>query len=270
MNCLFCNQTLTENNRTVEHIIPKSIELLKSLTSAKIICKTCNSLTGEKIDSVFGFINNLNIISGNTDRFNGRNKNLSTLFNGPNGMRYKFDGTNFEAINNAKVGNNLISTKQLLPKLKANLAKKGKKYKTYDQQITNPEFEYKFELDILKLKVALLKIAVEYAYLHGFSRETLISPVTFISNYIHSQEIEKKYLDFNVEIGTRMSEDKQPVLNSITLKKNFFYSDYSKPCIEVDIIIQNIPAIVMIQVSDINSISLPANDIHYEQCYSTK
>lgn len=80
----------------------------------------------------------------------------------------------------------------------------------------------------------------------------------------------KNYLDFNVEIGTRISEKKLPVLNSITLKKNLFHSSFSKPCIEVNIIIQNIPAVVMIQVSDITSIRLPTNNIYYEQRYSAK
>ena len=48
MNCLFCDDEITEKNKTKEHIILESIG--GSLSSTEIICRKCNSDFGADID----------------------------------------------------------------------------------------------------------------------------------------------------------------------------------------------------------------------------
>ena len=46
--CYLCGTLLNESNRSVEHIIPNAIG--GHLKSKNLLCKDCNSNTGQKID----------------------------------------------------------------------------------------------------------------------------------------------------------------------------------------------------------------------------
>ena len=48
MNCLFCDDEITEKNKTKEHIILESLG--GSLSSTEIICRKCNNDFGADID----------------------------------------------------------------------------------------------------------------------------------------------------------------------------------------------------------------------------
>ena len=47
--CYLCGTLLNESNRSVEHIIPNAIG--GHLKSKNLLCKDCNSNTGQKIDA---------------------------------------------------------------------------------------------------------------------------------------------------------------------------------------------------------------------------
>ena len=47
--CYLCGMLLSESNRSLEHIIPNAIG--GHLKSKDLICKNCNSNTGQKIDA---------------------------------------------------------------------------------------------------------------------------------------------------------------------------------------------------------------------------
>ena len=62
--CYLCGMLLSESNRSLEHIIPNAIG--GHLKSKDLICKNCNSNTGQKIDAEISkqlnfFANMLNI-----------------------------------------------------------------------------------------------------------------------------------------------------------------------------------------------------------------
>jgi hypothetical protein len=53
MNCWSCNEPITDQNKSKEHIFPDSIGGAKGFHSEKLLCKDCNSTFGSTIDSVF-------------------------------------------------------------------------------------------------------------------------------------------------------------------------------------------------------------------------
>lgn len=77
MTCYYCNDTLTSENESIEHIIPNAIG--GRLKSKELLCKKCNSLLGEKYDSEL--CNSLSTISGCLDikRQKGENPTIKNV-----------------------------------------------------------------------------------------------------------------------------------------------------------------------------------------------
>lgn len=77
MECYYCNDPLTIENESIEHIIPNAIG--GRLKSKELLCKKCNSSLGEKYDSEL--CNSLSTISGFLDirREKGENPTIKNV-----------------------------------------------------------------------------------------------------------------------------------------------------------------------------------------------
>ncbi len=219
MNCYYCKEVLTTENESVEHIIPNAIG--GRLKSKELLCKKCNSLLGEQVDSKF--CNSLSPLSGFLDiqRERGTNpdiKNIKSndgkLYNLVNG-RYpvpvspeiNFDESknrfHISARNEKEMRHIIKKLKKKYPNLDDNeLESKMIRGKYYMNEALNMQLQ----LGNNEFMKALLKIAINF-YLHRCSRvidlherieelrNTNDIPVSIIRHYYTKDSI--KYEDTN-------------------------------------------------------------------------
>jgi hypothetical protein len=186
MECYYCDDTLTNENESIEHIIPNAIG--GRLKSKKLLCKKCNSLLGEKYDSEL--CHSLSTVAGFLDieREKGENPTIKNV-RSKSGEKYNLiKGRHPEmaspVVNLDKDNNTVHISARNEKELKTIIKGLKKKYPNLDDADLEKKFiRQKYYMDealTMTMQVgsreflkAVIKIAVNY-YLHKTSDKNTI------------------------------------------------------------------------------------------------
>ena len=211
--CYICNDELNLSNESIEHIIPNCIG--GRLKSRKLICKNCNSRTGESLEAEIGkqmhFIANLLMIKrerGEVPALKLRNDDTGEEIL-VNGGKPKFIKPTIKMIEDGKFSISARDTKQAREILNSFKRKHPDAEIDIDYHLKNYAVKSQYLNDMYGTSMnfggqvmfkAMTKIAINY-YLHcGFDKakfekillhfsETLPFQPRNISNYYYTNEI---------------------------------------------------------------------------------
>lgn len=186
MTCYYCNDTLTSDNESIEHIIPNAIG--GRLKSKELLCKKCNSLLGKKYDAEL--CNSLSTISGFLDikRQKGENPTIKNV-SSESGKKYNLiKGRHPEMsspiIDLDKDSNTVHISARNEKELKDIIKGLKKKYPNLDDTDLEKKFirqkHYMDEALTMTMQVgsknflkAIIKIAINYFLLKTGDRKTI-------------------------------------------------------------------------------------------------
>lgn len=211
-NCYLCGCAITTENKTKEHIIPNALG--GKLTSFDIICKSCNSKTGEGMDS--NFINSIqktnlmSLLNINRDRgvnpsIEGQDEEYLYVLEW-NQKLQRLEGKRREnkPLDNSE--NGIIRFEDITPKQAKSILEKLKL--TYpeinvEEQLSKINWSTPYWRDDVKINItlerpndirALVKIAINYFLFKGGS----VSDIQDGINFLIGKDIER-YIAFLIQ-----------------------------------------------------------------------
>lgn len=181
VQCYICNTEITKANNTLEHIIPNSIG--GELKSKDLICRECNSKTGEMIDKNIANAYHLIMIMLDLKKDRGE---VAPLKIKKDGILYNLhsdgtiENTDFKKISDNKFIMPLYQKEDFLKKIKK---KKGNlKYRQEKKYTLSPSFQIDFGTIDDKLRVSILKIALNFAIYNKIDKKNLKESIAFLKN----------------------------------------------------------------------------------------
>lgn len=223
--CIICGNEI--NMECEEHIIPYALGNKHFVI--KSVCKTCNSLMGEKFDA-----ENTNSLIGKFMRLQygikGRSKKLPNPFEEGetiDGCRIRLspdfkpklvpkvtrDGNSYHVSASSREEALNIIEKIYLRNGKKSLTEEQKE-KIYAQMKptkTHPEIQFRFEFNIEKFKLELIKIAFETLYFQEGAKilleESILNLQKILYDYIYNEQYDEELIKGIIGVPPKNSDE---------------------------------------------------------------